>query len=95
MLVLICYTRLHNDDTTLLFVQAEAWGPYILHAIDCFGVDRCMFASNFPVDKVSCSYTHLFNAMKKIVNKKGFSDEDKHKLFFENAAKVYRLKVEK
>ena len=59
---------------------AEAWAPYVLHCIECFGVNRCMFASNFPVDKVSCSYTNLFNAMKRIVS--SFSETDKNLLFF-------------
>ena len=70
---------------------AEAWKPYILHVIECFGVDRCMFASNFPVDKVSCSYTAMFNAFKIIV--KDFSAEDKRKLFCDNAVRVYRLTI--
>ncbi len=39
---------------------------YYLHAIDCFGPDRCMFESNFPVDKVSASYGVLWNSFKRI-----------------------------
>mmetsp|Transcript_4039 Transcript_4039/g.4686 ORF Transcript_4039/g.4686 Transcript_4039/m.4686 type:complete len:454 (-) Transcript_4039:102-1463(-) len=70
---------------------AEAWRPYILHCIDCFGVDRCMFASNFPVDKISCSYTNCFNAFKLIV--KDFGEEEKHKLFYQNAVRIYRLNI--
>ena len=70
---------------------AEKWGPYIRHCVECFGVDRCMFASNFPVDKVSCSYTGLFNAFKLIV--KDFSYDDKKKLFHDNAIRIYRLDV--
>jgi len=38
---------------------------YYLHAIDCFGPERCMFESNFPVDKVSVSYGVLWNSLKK------------------------------
>ena len=72
---------------------AKAWRPYVLHCIECFGVDRCMFASNFPVDKVSCSYTALFNSFKIIV--KDFSIEDKKKLFHDNAVRVYRLQIKK
>jgi predicted TIM-barrel fold metal-dependent hydrolase len=70
---------------------AEAWRPYVLHCIECFGVDRCMFASNFPVDKVSCSYTALFNSFKIIV--KDFPVEDKKKLFHDNAVRIYRLQI--
>lgn len=72
---------------------AKAWRPYVLHCIECFGVDRCMFASNFPVDKVSCSYTALFNSFKIIVT--DFSFEDKKKLFHDNAVRVYRLQIPK
>jgi predicted TIM-barrel fold metal-dependent hydrolase len=62
---------------------------YHLHAIDCFGPQRCMFESNFPVDKVSCSYPVLWNSFKKIVA--GFSDEEKTLLFHDTADRVYRL----
>jgi predicted TIM-barrel fold metal-dependent hydrolase len=64
----------------------------VLHCIECFGVERCMFASNFPVDKVSCSYTVLWNAFKRIVDSAGFSMEDKRKLFHDNAIRCYSLK---
>lgn len=70
---------------------SEAWKPYILHCIQCFGVDRCMFASNFPMDKVSCTYTSLFNAFKIIVQ--NFTEEEKDKLFYSNAVNLYRLEV--
>jgi L-fuconolactonase len=63
---------------------------YYLHAIDCFGVDRCMFESNFPVDKLSCSYHVLWNAFKKIAQ--NFSSSEKASLFHETAARVYRLR---
>ena len=65
--------------------------PYFQFVIEQFGVDRCMFASNFPVDKVSCSYRVLFNAYKKICNEMGLSVEDKKKLFHDNVMKVYKL----
>ena len=50
-----------------------------------------MFASNFPVDKVSGGYTQVFNAFKIIV--RDFKQEDKQKLFHDNAERVYRLKI--
>jgi len=70
---------------------AELWRPFLLVCIEAFGVDRCMFASNFPIDKVSCSYTVLWNAFKRVTQK--FSDSDKDKLFYENARRVYSLDV--
>ncbi len=66
-----------------------ATGPYHLHAIEQFGADRCMFESNFPVDKVSCSYPVLWNAFKKLA--KDFSPSEKAALFHDTATRVYRL----
>jgi predicted TIM-barrel fold metal-dependent hydrolase len=68
---------------------AEAWAPYFKVCIDAFGIDRCIFASNFPVDKTSCDYTILWNAFKLFAQ--NFSAADKRKLFYENARRVYRL----
>ncbi len=68
---------------------AKAQKEYYLHAIDCFGPNRCMMESNFPVDRNSLSYAVLFNGMKKIVA--DFSDMEKRKLFHDTAARIYRL----
>ena len=62
---------------------------YHLHMIDCFGVDRCMFESNFPVDKVSCSYRVLYNSFKKIAA--GFSATEKAAVFHDTAVRVYHV----
>jgi predicted TIM-barrel fold metal-dependent hydrolase len=63
--------------------------PYVLDTIDCFGVDRCMFASNFPVDKLYSSFATLYGAFRSIV--RSFEEHEQRKLFGETAAKVYRL----
>ncbi len=68
---------------------AAAWRPYIEHCIEAFGVDRCMFESNFPPDKQSCGYTELWNAFKRITAKA--SAAEKKALYSGTAAKVYRL----
>ena len=67
----------------------EATRDYYLHAIDCFGVERCMFESNFPVDKRSSSYHVLWNAFKRLT--KGFSEHERSRLFHDTAQQVYRL----
>jgi len=67
----------------------EAQRPYYLHTIDCFGPARCMFESNFPVDKRSISYRVLWNALKKLA--RGFSEAEQHAMFYANAARIYRL----
>ena len=69
------------------FVAAQ--GRYYDHAIDAFGPGRCMFESNFPVDKLSLSYDVLWNAFKKIAA--GASEDEKHALFYGTAERVYRI----
>jgi len=59
------------------------------NGFDCFGPERCMMESNFPVDRLSISYHVLFNGMKKIVA--DFSAEEKHQMFYGTASRVYRL----
>ena len=68
---------------------AEAFAPYYLFCIERFGVDRCMFESNFPVDKVSYSYTVMWNAFKRLTT--DFSAGERANLFHDTAARVYRL----
>ena len=67
----------------------EVHRPYYLHAIEKFGPDRCMFESNFPVDKLSVSYHVLWNAFKKVAAE--FSEGEKEVLFRGTAVRVYRL----
>lgn len=68
---------------------ALATRRYYLHTIERFGVERCMFESNFPMDRLSCSYAILWNAFKRIVA--GCSAEEKRALLHDTAARVYRL----
>ena len=68
---------------------AEAMAPYYLWCIEQFGADRCMFESNFPVDKMSYSYTVLWNAFKRI--SEDFSPEKRSALFHDTAVRAYRL----
>jgi predicted TIM-barrel fold metal-dependent hydrolase len=68
---------------------AEAMAPYFHFCIEVFGARRCMFESNFPVDKVSYSYTVMWNAFKRIC--KGCSEEERTALFHDTAVKVYRI----
>jgi predicted TIM-barrel fold metal-dependent hydrolase len=68
---------------------AQAWRPYLEACIEDFGPDRCMFESNFPVDKAMCSYPILWNAFKRIAQ--GASPEAKANLFHDTAARFYRI----
>lgn len=67
----------------------EANRDWYLYAIEQFGPNRCMFESNFPVDKLSCSYTVLWNQFKKLT--KGFSAGERAAMFHDTAKRVYRL----
>lgn len=67
----------------------EAQKPYYDHAIACFGPERCMFESNFPVDRLSIGYRVLWNGFKKIAT--DFSETEKDLMFSGVARKVYRL----
>ena len=68
---------------------AKAWRRYVDTCIEAFGPQRAMFESNFPVDKVYCSYGILWNAFKKLTA--ACSADDKAALFFNTAKRVYRL----
>jgi predicted TIM-barrel fold metal-dependent hydrolase len=67
----------------------EAQGRYYLHTIEQFGPDRCMFESNFPVDRLSLSYRTVWNAFKKLVA--DFSAGERDAMLRGTAARVYRL----
>ncbi len=77
----------HRPATSDELVAAQQ--PYFRHMIDAFGVERCMFESNFPVDKLSIAYPVLWNAYKKMVA--DFSPSEKDALFYNTAAQVYRI----
>lgn len=64
----------------------ERW---YLHTIECFGPERCMFESNFPVDRLSVSYAVLWNALKKIAAR--FTPSERDLLFWGTAERVYSL----
>jgi predicted TIM-barrel fold metal-dependent hydrolase len=68
---------------------AGTWGDFIRWCIETFGADRCMFESNFPVDKASCSYVVLWNAFKRIAQ--DASEDEKDALFSDTARRVYRI----
>jgi L-fuconolactonase len=68
---------------------AEAWTEPIRWCIDTFGADRCMFESNFPVDKQSCTYADLWGAFEQIAA--GASPAEHEALFSATASRAYRL----
>ena len=69
------------------FIEAQA--RYYLHTIEQFGPQRCMFESNFPVDRFSLSYRTVWNAFKKLVA--DFSADERDAMLRGTAARTYRL----
>jgi len=70
---------------------ASSWRPYVENCVQLFGAARCMFESNFPVDKAMFSYPVLWNAFKRIAS--GASATEKSALFHDTAATFYRLQI--
>jgi predicted TIM-barrel fold metal-dependent hydrolase len=68
---------------------AAAWGDEIRFAVDAFGPSRCLFESNFPVDKACFGYVEIWNAFKRLAA--NFSPAEKIDLFHNTAARAYRL----
>jgi predicted TIM-barrel fold metal-dependent hydrolase len=67
----------------------ESIRPFVLQTIEAFGVSRCMFASNFPVDKLFSDFDTLYAAFDELTAP--FSAEERQMLFYDNAARYYRL----
>ena len=63
--------------------------PFVLETIETFGVDRCLFASNFPTDKLFGSFERQFGAYRNIVSE--FSASERARMFATNAERVYRI----
>jgi len=70
-------------------MQVDALGPWIEYALGAFGVDRCFFASNFPVDAVYGTFDELYTTFSNLTA--GLDEAARAKLFAENAERIYRL----
>lgn len=68
---------------------AQSIRPFVLHVIDAFGIDRCMVASNFPVDRLWRGYRPLWQAYDEATADLGA--DDRRQLFHDNAIRIYRL----
>ena len=69
-------------------MRVEAFAPWLEYAIEAFSVDRCMFASNFPVDATYGSFDELYEIFSTVTA--GLDSESRSKLFAENAERIYR-----
>ncbi|REJ73392.1 MAG: amidohydrolase [Acidobacteria bacterium] len=68
---------------------SDSIAPWIEHCLGRFGAERCLFESNFPVDRLSCSYVMLWNAFKRLIA--DLDDDTKDLLLRRNAERIYRL----
>lgn len=67
----------------------ESIRPWALHCIEVFGPERCLFASNWPVDKLRSTLPVLIDAYREIIS--GFSHDEQVAMFSGNAKKLYRI----
>ena len=77
-----------------LGVAGEAWTVkanrrVVLDSIDIFGVERCMFASNFPVDSLVADFATIYCGFMRIVEH--YPEKDQRSLFCDNARRIYRI----
>jgi len=84
-----CYCKL-----SCLCLRAGDWNyennrRIVLETIELFGIERCMFASNFPVDGLRVSFARMFDDFKRMTE--GFSHAERLMLFHDNASRFYRL----
>jgi L-fuconolactonase len=90
--MIICGAQYHLESAPpSSHVLAEAWRPMVETCIEQFGADRCMFESNFPVDKAMFSYSVLWNAFKRL--SLNATAEEKADLFSRTASRAYRLNL--
>lgn len=78
-----------NNDPLSSQALAKMWKPVIDTCIELFGPERCMFESNFPVDKQSYGYSEVWNAFKRLTQ--SLSVTERAQLFKGTAAKYYRM----
>lgn len=92
--MIICGARWHEEPQPPTSERlARAWRPYFETCIELFGPERCMFESNFPVDKAMYSYRTVWNAFKRLSS--ALSPGERAALFSGTAARVYRLDTQR
>jgi predicted TIM-barrel fold metal-dependent hydrolase len=67
----------------------ESLRPWVLGGIDAFGVERCFFGTNWPVDRLYSSYGDVLDAYRELISE--FSDDEQTALFSGNARRIFRI----
>ena len=86
---LLDYDTFMSDPPATSEQLATQWRPYIENCIEVFGVDRCMFESNYPADAGSACYPVIWNTFKRITA--GVSSDEKAALYTGTARRVYKI----
>ncbi len=68
---------------------ADALQPWLEHLLACFGAERCLFESNFPIDRLTCDFQELVQAYSMALS--GLDEAKRTALFGGNAARLYRI----
>ncbi|CAG2212622.1 L-fucono-1,5-lactonase-like [Mytilus edulis] len=80
------------NEGDLINWKKEDFQPYVDHVIRCFGIDRCMYGSDWPVcSQAGCKYVDVYSLLNDLLP--SLSDEDKEKMFKENGRKFYSLQL--
>lgn len=83
------HVKLSGLGTFVRACSVELWKPVIEETLACFGPARCMFGSNFPIEKLWTSYGEIVSVTKTCLA--GLSQQDRRAVFHDNAQRVYRL----
>jgi predicted TIM-barrel fold metal-dependent hydrolase len=67
----------------------ESLRPWVEHCFESFGVERCLFGTNWPVDRLYSGYRDVIEAYEQLLS--GFSDDERHTFFVGNAERIYRI----
>jgi predicted TIM-barrel fold metal-dependent hydrolase len=84
-----CFVKLSGLGTFIHKVSFDHMNEIISSCISIFGVDRCMYGSNFPIEKIWANYSELIGAYNQCLA--NFSDDVKNKIFHDNAARIYKI----
>ncbi len=68
---------------------ASIWTPWFSTCFEALGMQRCLYESNFPVEKLGTSYAVLLNVFKRILS--SFSEDERQAFFAGNASRIYKL----
>jgi predicted TIM-barrel fold metal-dependent hydrolase len=82
-------TKLSGLGTFVHACSEALWGPVVKETVDLFGPARCLFGSNFPIEKLWTTYSRLVQTTREVLA--GLDDDEQRLVFYGNAARVYRL----